>query len=611
MGSALLLVALVFGVTTASVEQGFGPHEARYSVTTDDLVTLDLGPLGTVEIASPLPLTLGARVTVEEIPSGVTAVDPARTVQMLSQDLQGYVQFFTGPRATIEDASRALVYDALRRTLLAFVGLLAVVVVLGALLGRARRAELAAAVGPHRRDAGLAAVLAGVVAVTCVSSVDATVREGQGRRASSVFDGTALEGARITGRLAGVIDTYGTVVVDAYRRNETFYETAEAAVGAAWDQRALAQQVLAPSGDRSDGGGAGEEAADDAGDGVDDGAAAADGAGADRAEADPDAAEAGADGAEADADGSEADADPDADPGAGATPDPEPTEDPVEPVVMVLVADLHCNIGMARIIRTVAERSGAALVLNAGDTTVNGTSVERYCVSTFAQALPPGVPGVVADGNHDSIETAEQERRAGWTVLDGGVVTAAGVRILGDRDPNQTQIGAGTAQISEETAAEAGARLAEAACDAGDVDILLIHNPRVGDDAMRSGCVPVQLSGHQHRRTGPIQVGDGIRYVNASTAGAASGRPTIGPLGGVAELTVLRFDPESRRVIDTQLVSVAPDGSATVAPREPFPAVVPTDAGEADGVGPSDGTSDDAEGRATEDAGTQGRETDS
>jgi predicted phosphodiesterase len=263
-------------------------------------------------------------------------------------------------------------------------------------------------------------------------------------------------------------------------------------------------------------------------------------------------------------------------PGSRSTPGPEEEEDAVEPTVLLLVSDLHCNIGMARVIRTVAERSGADVVLNAGDTTVNGTSVERYCVTTFSRAVPNGVERVVADGNHDSTETGDHERRSGWTVLDGDVVTVAGVRILGDRDPNQTQIGGGTSPIADETAAEAGERLARAACDDADgVDVLLIHTPRVGDAAMRSGCVPVQLSGHQHRRTGPVQVGEGIRYVNASTAGATSGQPTVGPLNGAAELTVLRFDPQSRRMIDLQLVTVNPDGSATVGDREPFPVPVP------------------------------------
>ena len=39
-------------------------------------------------------------------------------------------------------------------------------------------------------------------------------------------------------------------------------------------------------------------------------------------------------------------------------------------------------------------------------------------------------------------------------------------------------------------------------------------------------------------------------------------------------MTVLRFDPVSRRVMDYQLVQVMPDHSASVGPRIPWPHVV-------------------------------------
>jgi predicted phosphodiesterase len=580
-GALAVVAALVFGVTTASVERSLGPHVARYTVTTDDLVRVDLGPLGTLEVDSPLPLTLGAYVRVAEIPAEVTAVDPAETVQVLSQDLQGYVQFFTGPQATIEDVARALVVDALQRALGFLVVMLVVGLALRALLGPARRAELAGRLGRHRGAVRGSVALAVAVAVTCVSSIDRGGTAGAGRTASAVFAGTELEGARITGRLAGVIDTYGGRVLDAYRSNETFYSSARTAVAEAWDERAqaIAAREDAEAAEREAAereAAAAERAADRAAD-------AADGPGPDD-DAPPDVPLREDPAAAPDPDQPRGDDQDDPDEPGDEDPEPSPTptpadEDAVEPTVLLLVSDLHCNIGMARIIREVAERSGADVVLNAGDTTVNGTSVERYCVTTFSNAVPDGVERVVADGNHDSTETGEHERGSGWTVLDGDVVTAAGVRILGDRDPNQTQIGGGTSPITDETAAEAGERLARTACDdAAGVDILLIHTPRVGDAAMRSGCVPVQLSGHQHRRTGPVQVGEGIRYVSSSTAGATSGQATVGPLNGVAELTVLRFDPESRRMIDLQLVSVNPDGSATVSDRQPFPVPIPAPA---------------------------------
>jgi len=506
-----LAAAVVFGVTTASAHLSLGPHEAKYDVTTDDTVTLDLGPLGTAQIDSPLPLTLGARVTVEEIPADVRAVDPVRTLDALSNDVQGYVQFFSAPQATVADATRVLLLDALLRAGLAFVTLVAIGVVGRALLGAPRRAELAAVLAPRRRTLVGTGLLVLMVAVTSVSSLNPSERRPPGRPASSVFDGTTLEGARITGRLAGVIDTYGGQVVEAYRANQKFYAAADDALVTAWKERAAgtrarekAQELLLRR------------------------------------------------------------------PLDGSTPTAVP--DDVEPIVMLLVSDLHCNVGMAPLIQSVADLSGADLVLDGGDTTINGTAVEQYCITTFAGAVPDGVPVVVSNGNHDSAETAAQERRAGMTVLGGEVVTVAGVRILGDGDPNQTRIGGGTSLGGDETAGEEGERLARTACEDAGVDLLLIHAPRVGDAALERGCVPVQLSGHTHTRAGPAPFGLGVRYVNASTAGAALGQPTVGPLRGTAEMTVLRFDPDERRVLDYQLVALRSDGSASVGYRIPFPA---------------------------------------
>ncbi|RYV52640.1 metallophosphoesterase [Pengzhenrongella frigida] len=513
VGLLALVAAATFGVTTASVQLSLGPHQARYDVTTDDLVTLDVGPLGTVQIESPLPLTLGVRVTLQEIPADVRAVDPVKTIEALSGDLQGYVQFFSAPRATVTSAAQALILDALLRT--GTVLLAAVVLGLAgrALLGAQRRSELAAELVPHRRVIVGTGLLTLAVAITSVSSLSPNELRPTGRAASSVFDGTALEGARITGRLAGVVDTYGGQVVEAYRENQDFYAAADDALVEAWTlraegtaARAKAQELILQR--------------------------------------------------------------------PGDTSTPLVADADSEPVVMLLVSDLHCNVGMAGLIRSVAELAEADLVLDGGDTTINGTAVEQYCVTTFADAIPNGIPVVVANGNHDSAETAGQERKAGMTVLEGEVITAAGVRILGDRDPNETRIGGGTNPGGEETADEMGERLARASCDDPDVDLLLIHDPNVGRAAMARGCVPVQLSGHRHVREGPVPNGLGVRYINASTAGAAPGQPTVGPLRGTAEMTVLRFDPVERRFLDYQLVEVRPNGSASVGYRVTFPAAV-------------------------------------
>jgi hypothetical protein len=515
VGLAVVLPCAAWGVTTASAQGSLGPHTARYEVTVDGEVTVDLGPLGTIVIDSPLPVGLGARVVVQEIPEDVTSIDAATSIESLVPALEQYVAFFTGPEATVALAVRALVADAVQRTLLAVLAVTLALLGLRALLGVRRRAELAARFRPYRTATAGAAAIVVLVVGGITASDPLPSAPADARRASSVFDDTPLEGARITGRLAGVVDTYGGYAVDAWRENERFYAAAEEAVRAAWADRVEAdQRLLDPR--RATGRPVPPVRTPTPGD------------------------------------------------GESGTEEPEKAEAP-ELVTALVVSDLHCNIGMARVIGAVAELSGAALVLNAGDTTVNGTVVESYCVQTFADALPDGVVTVVANGNHDSEDTAEQERAAGWVVLEGEVVEAAGLRILGDADPRATRIGAGTTLIGDESLADVADRLADVACrDDDGVDLLLVHDQMVGVPALVAGCVPAQVSGHYHRREGPVRSGLGTRYTSSSTAGARLGQPTVGPLSATAELTVLRFDPESRRISDYRLVLVRPDATAVV-----------------------------------------------
>ncbi len=114
-----------------------------------------------------------------------------------------------------------------------------------------------------------------------------------------------------------------------------------------------------------------------------------------------------------------------------------------------------------------------------------------------------------------------------------------------------------------------------ACTDPDGVDLVLFHNPRVAPTLLADGCVPAQVSGHMHTRTDPEQVEQGIRYISSSTAGAQENEPRIGPLKGTAEMTLLRWDPQTRSILDWQLVEIGTDGVATVHDREPWPEVEP------------------------------------
>ncbi|MEK8226345.1 metallophosphoesterase [Oerskovia sp. M15] len=182
--------------------------------------------------------------------------------------------------------------------------------------------------------------------------------------------------------------------------------------------------------------------------------------------------------------GSAGDREPTGLPSPASSPGSPSTSSPAEDaelVTMLLISDLHCNIGMAPLIRTAIERSGATLVLNAGDTTMNGTAVENFCVDAYMSALPKGTTMVVADGNHDSTETSARERSRGAKVLSGKILDIQGIRILGDSDAMAPGLIEGPTVRGEGPIAQAE-RLTEVACEAEDgIDILLIHTPRVGN----------------------------------------------------------------------------------------------------------------------------------
>ncbi|HLV03859.1 metallophosphoesterase [uncultured Georgenia sp.] len=545
------LVSAVFGVLTAATDSSLGPHAAHYAVTPQHEIVVDLGPLGAVLLDSPLPWPLGVDVTVQEIPMELTAVQPS-PVTGLAGDLAAYAQLVSHPEAAVAEAAGALVRDALGRAVLTWSGLL-VVIAGGRFASRGLlRRELAAAVTRPGVRPLVGVVVLSLVAVPVAGVVADRPAEGTTIRALA---GTPMEDLRMTGRMAQLIDTYGGYLVEAYEENEAFYATVTANLEAAY---AESRSPLRPPGIPIVSPAPTDPADDDTGPG-------------------------GADQPGPPSPGPVDGPSPDGDPGPGPTDDAvpgagmplparvEPTPRPrVEPVTFLHVSDLHCNVGMAAVIATAVRLSGAQAVLDTGDTVMSGTSVESYCVNAFAGAVPPDVPIVVSTGNHDSVTTAEQMRDAGYVVLDGEVVEVAGVHLLGDTDPTLTSLGEGTRPEREETVPEMGERLAQTACAADRVDLLLVHNPSAALPALDRGCVRLALSGHWHRREGPEVLGSGTRYVGASTAGA-SGGATIGPLNGPAEMTVLRVDATTGRPLDYRVITIGTDAEVDLGRWYSFP----------------------------------------
>ena len=183
---------------------------------------------------------------------------------------------------------------------------------------------------------------------------------------------------------------------------------------------------------------------------------------------------------------------------------PEPAG---EETMILGVSDLHCNQAMTELLGRLAHATQPSIVLSSGDDTVNGTAAERGCIRREA-AIPDGVPFLVATGNHDSEVTEAQMRSVGMTVLDGQVVEAAELSVLGDDDPEHN-IPFSVDRVKErpESEEELAQRLVDVARDKR-TDVILVHQPAAARVIMSTPNppAPLVLWGHYHAQSGPTVI---------------------------------------------------------------------------------------------------------
>ncbi|MFL6063566.1 MAG: metallophosphoesterase [Friedmanniella sp.] len=194
-------------------------------------------------------------------------------------------------------------------------------------------------------------------------------------------------------------------------------------------------------------------------------------------------------------------------------------------------SDLHCNQATTELISRLARATQPRVVLDSGDDTVNGTAVEKTCVRREA-GIAPGVPLVVASGNHDSDVTEAQQRGEGMVVLDGSTVDAAGLRVLGDDDPEHNlPFSVDRVLDRPETEQQLAERLLGVAGDRP-VDALLVHQPAAASVLTAAPNPPARLIlyGHFHTQDGPaVLYHDDGSWTVAMRQGTAGGvrQPTI------------------------------------------------------------------------------------
>ena len=241
-------------------------------------------------------------------------------------------------------------------------------------------------------------------------------------------------------------------------------------------------------------------------------------------------------------------------------------------------SDLHCNQATTELMARIVAVTNPSVVLDSGDDTVNGTAAERGCVRREL-GVAGGRPFVVATGNHDSNVTEAQLRAAGATVLDGATVTAGGLAVLGDDDPErQVPFSVERTLDRPEDEAQLGQRLLQTA-RSRPVDALLVHQPTAAQQVLDAPEPPTRLLlwGHMHAQVGPT--------VRTHADGSWTVGMQQGTAGGVKQPTLASFstpfspplvradsyfyfrDQATGLVTGVQAVHLEPDGRVVVDPR--------------------------------------------
>lgn len=185
---------------------------------------------------------------------------------------------------------------------------------------------------------------------------------------------------------------------------------------------------------------------------------------------------------------------------------------------ILLVSDLHSNPVGIELIKSLVSSFSIDMIIDAGDLTDFGTSLE----TKTAQAISDlGVPYVFSPGNHETAEMVKfLDQLPHVTVLKGTTKEIQGIKVLGIPDPFsafpevETEDKERWSQIVDSTA-----EAAESAIKAeGSPDILVVHNPVIAKNI--NNAPSLIISGHLHRQYEET-LENGALLLNPGTAGAA------------------------------------------------------------------------------------------
>lgn len=246
------------------------------------------------------------------------------------------------------------------------------------------------------------------------------------------------------------------------------------------------------------------------------------------------------------------------------------------------ISDIHLNPAGFDLAARLADQFDVAAVVDTGDMGTWGLATEPQVAANVGRF---DVPYLFVKGNHDDEDmVAAVARNDNARVLDRTGTEVAGIRFFGVADPTFTPGKGWQVEEFEELKVERSVGVADAIDrQALRPDVLLVHDGRLA--AYARGHVATVLDGHLHR-TG-TEVVNGTRTLQAGTTGAAGPdnfRATEPP---PADAQVIYFDPETRRPVAVDRITVRlPSSSFSVervllpegaTPFTPDPLEVPPD----------------------------------
>lgn len=205
------------------------------------------------------------------------------------------------------------------------------------------------------------------------------------------------------------------------------------------------------------------------------------------------------------------------------------------------VSDLHSNPVGIELVEQTAEQFEADAIIDTGDLTSFGATVEELVVQRISRIE---IPYYVVPGNHDHPAIRRALVEAGVDVLDPGMANIEGVRVLGVGEPSYTADNRLPLErwdrMLDESAADVRRRV-----DATEPDVVAVHNAKQLGDAY--GRFAVGLAGHTHRFD--LRYEDGSAVLVTGSAGATG-------VGALTEFEDLPYEMQLLQFEQGRLVAI-------------------------------------------------------